>query len=480
MGRGIDVTCGIEPVQDLHGYSYPWPAGGGKNKASLTDPALTTNTQQTIATFDLTGTFSMVLSVDLVNVNFTTGSSAIFNLLGDNGNNYIIGTQLYRVSDNAGINTLTRPVTGRFYCKWENVVDPTEIKTYFMSDSYGKWSGQMKNVQVEFGTSATAFEPYSNICPISGSTSMTVTRAGKNILPNVYSSGSSLTTRGITYTNTNGIIKVVGTPTGNAYYNLFTNTDGERLHLKAGTYTISCQEVTANCRFNFTIVGVVSSTLNASRHSYTFTLSSDGEMYANVWTDGSSAVDLTLRIMLELGSTPTNYEPYTSNSYIIQLGQTVYGGTLDVTNGTLTIDRAIQDIGDRWWTYDSNANRFSVTFNDALAVAGWNQNDIRCSCYQTAQVASNSGPDMAVGIWNKTVYIRDSNYTTTADLRTARAGQKIVYELSTPQTYQLTPQDIEALFADNNVWCDTGNTTVTYYANTKLYIDKKIAEALGN
>ena len=24
-------VCEIEPVQDLHGYNYPWPAGGGKN-----------------------------------------------------------------------------------------------------------------------------------------------------------------------------------------------------------------------------------------------------------------------------------------------------------------------------------------------------------------------------------------------------------------------------------------------------------------
>ena len=162
------LSTAINPMQDLHGYDSPWPTGGGKNKASLTNPVLTTNTQQSIATFNNTGTFNIVLSVDLVDVDYTTGSAAIFNLLADNGNNYRIGTQLYRVSDNAGINTLTRPVTGRFYCKWENVVDPTEIRAYFMSDSYGKWSGQMKNVQVEFGTSATDFAPYSNICPISG------------------------------------------------------------------------------------------------------------------------------------------------------------------------------------------------------------------------------------------------------------------------------------------------------------------------
>ena len=29
-----DLTVAIEPVQDLHGYDKPWPAGGGKNRVS--------------------------------------------------------------------------------------------------------------------------------------------------------------------------------------------------------------------------------------------------------------------------------------------------------------------------------------------------------------------------------------------------------------------------------------------------------------
>lgn len=29
--RVVDLKAYFAPVQDLHGYSYPWPAGGGKN-----------------------------------------------------------------------------------------------------------------------------------------------------------------------------------------------------------------------------------------------------------------------------------------------------------------------------------------------------------------------------------------------------------------------------------------------------------------
>ena len=33
-----DMTVQIEPVQDLHGYENPWPAGGGKNKLNVSLP----------------------------------------------------------------------------------------------------------------------------------------------------------------------------------------------------------------------------------------------------------------------------------------------------------------------------------------------------------------------------------------------------------------------------------------------------------
>ena len=48
----------------------------------------------------------------------------------------------------------------------------------------------------------------------------------------------------------------------------------------------------------------------------------------------------------------------------------------------------------------------------------------------------------------------------------------VIYPLATPQTYQLTPTEVDLLLGCNNVWADTGDTTVTYRADTKLYIQK--------
>ena len=38
-----DLTVGIEPVQDLHGYDSPWPGGSGKNKLDKADSSASAN-----------------------------------------------------------------------------------------------------------------------------------------------------------------------------------------------------------------------------------------------------------------------------------------------------------------------------------------------------------------------------------------------------------------------------------------------------
>lgn len=49
-------------------------------------------------------------------------------------------------------------------------------------------------------------------------------------------------------------------------------------------------------------------------------------------------------------------------------------------------------------------------------------------------------------------------------------------ELAVPRTAQLAPQTLEMLKGENNVWSDTGDTSLTYNADIKMYIDAAIAE----
>ena len=53
------------------------------------------------------------------------------------------------------------------------------------------------------------------------------------------------------------------------------------------------------------------------------------------------------------------------------------------------------------------------------------------------------------------------------------SGVQLVYELATPQTYQLDPVQVACLLGQNNVWADCGAVEVRYIADIGLYIDKK-------
>jgi hypothetical protein len=72
---------------------------------------------------------------------------------------------------------------------------------------------------------------------------------------------------------------------------------------------------------------------------------------------------------------------------------------------------------------------------------------------------------------NRYIYVKDSRYTTGEELKTALSGHYCSYEVATPITYELTAEQISTLLGVNNIWCDTGDTSVEYRADTKLYID---------
>ena len=76
---------------------------------------------------------------------------------------------------------------------------------------------------------------------------------------------------------------------------------------------------------------------------------------------------------------------------------------------------------------------------------------------------------------NQQIYIRDDDYTDKTEFKTAMDGIQLVYDLATPITYHLTPQEVRTLLGTNNVWSDAGSVAVTYKADVQLYIDKRIS-----
>ena len=89
-----------------------------------------------------------------------------------------------------------------------------------------------------------------------------------------------------------------------------------------------------------------------------------------------------------------------------------------------------------------------------------------------------SGIDKALRMWTSEADIWDSDLDVTSldTVKAYFADLVIVYPLATPIEIQLDAHTINSLYGQNNVWADTGNSEVTYRADTELYINKQIPD----
>lgn len=176
-------------------------------------------------------------------------------------------------------------------------------------------------------------------------------------------------------------------------------------------------------------------------------------------------------------STDTAYHAYTGTTVTIALGQTVYGGELDVTSGVLTITHGI-------YSYDGTES-FNLVGEGTTGRRFTNA----FSHDQKSDVGIFSHGILAnrnIGVWGEfrvlasgylAVLDNTSNFATVSDLQIYLATQyangtpfQACYELAHPVTVQLTPTEIETLLGTNNIWSDTGDTTVRYRVGPDFWL----------
>lgn len=178
-----------------------------------------------------------------------------------------------------------------------------------------------------------------------------------------------------------------------------------------------------------------------------------------------------------------NTEEATECDISLTSAGTVYGGTLDVVSGELVVDKAIVDMGTLTWTYESAIPRFytselaNVIFQPAT---NYDVANAVASMYKTVSfnelyLTGKQNGTLAISS-SKAISAINTNYTDANAFKTAMSGQMLVYPLATPLTCQLSAQEIKSLLGINNIWSDAGDVEVEYRANTKLYIDKRLAE----
>lgn len=160
------------------------------------------------------------------------------------------------------------------------------------------------------------------------------------------------------------------------------------------------------------------------------------------------------------------------------LGRTVYGGTVDVVSGLLTVDRAMVDLNSL--SYERITNGSVYIFQTSIAGKKYpsTTTDFITSCYE---VQNSSGFGLSnkrctTGTGSSAFYFRDDDYTDAASFKASLSGQTLVYHLVTPQTYTLTPTQINTLLGENNVWADSGDVSVVYVRDLNIAINNLIGE----
>lgn len=162
-------------------------------------------------------------------------------------------------------------------------------------------------------------------------------------------------------------------------------------------------------------------------------------------------------------------QPTFSVSWQTEAG-TVYGGNVDVVTGVLTVDRRFTTIGDESVSVVSGSaySNFQIVPTEG---ALRDNSDIVCisSAYLGKSFnGASASDDNIVFASGGNIRIKDTSQAskTASQYKTDNATVQIVYKLATPQTYQLTPQQISTLLGNNTVFVDTGDVSVTYQSTS--------------
>ena len=445
------LTVDLEPIQDLNGYDKPWVGGAGKNK--LPNTATITTVGGITFTIDEEG---------VVTANGTATADAYLHIA--DGVPLVSG-QTYTLSG-----VVTASQTAYMYLE-ESVSSSWRARDYGSGATFSAPTNSVNAViriasgttvnnaifkpMIELGSTATAYEPYSNICPISGHTSVDTNRTGINIWDEVTEFGYISNTTGENLSATTQIRgkNYISVKPNTSYYfksprgvfAYFYGANKEYIGVYGGGTRIVNRAITLGANVYFIRISIPS--------DYGATYNND--------------------ISINYPSTDTSYHAYQGTTYTTDLGRTVYGGTLDVVSGVLTVDRAMVDLGTLTWGYDTGTRRFYSNAPTSIKIPLGSEVPSVISDRYVATKANGQtgGQDGTVAIGSTGyLWVYDTNAGTSASaFKTAVTGSTLVYELATPQTYQLTAQQISLLLGDNNIWSNGGNVTVTYAIDPALY-----------
>ena len=442
------LTVDIKPVQDLHGYDYPWPGGSGINEFNYDD-----------ITSAGGGSYGFTVTDN------HDGTLRLYGTMQDKGGsaNYVQFRFIY----------VTNAYAGKYFYYYPDKPDLIGTGSFTRgSDGHVAitvYGDNGDTIDVTIGVMCVStqsrpsvYSPYSNICPITGFTEANVTRTGKNLL------------------DANSVDLINSTAENIRYGIRFT---------KAGTYTVKVNDTTVSGAANIIARSYKDGVYGTAKYigsggQFTETISDGDAIIVFHTTNPSSglakqtAIDLFVnaKLQVELGSTASTYEAPNIATIPITFpneASTVYGGTL-TNNGmdewTLRVEKACKTfVGDTSEGWSKSEYGYFVTSRIADAV---NENAYRnnfiSNLYPYNGITNNDSNVGSCLIWGG-VRVRLSDMSITLEDWKASLTSKplqVVYPIATPIEYTLTSQQVQMLLGANNVWSDTGDTSLTYLGTT--------------
>lgn len=457
-----DCKIYFEPVQDLHGYDNPWPAGGGKNLwgglamandiASATGVTIDTNNRT--VSID-TGSAEAVLTSG---IEFKENAQYTFIL---DGTYFGHANLMFVYTDGTNDRGL-----GRYINAGANVSAPGKTIQSIVKRNYSnttiinyETSGLFEGVKT-----ANDYEPYENICPIAGWDGVTVYKAGKSFYePLNYTQYVNGTAKQYWGTNVGVVRDAINKLPKGRQYSIIFDFKVDSVDASATNIEYGMQLAGTGYSGGRTRIAYSNRTVGQVIHTKCSFFLKENANITQAYFYASHDFVILQNFMIIEGNTDSTYEPYAGTSITIPFPQTIYGGYVDLVNGEVVEEWAIDTYtdSDAWLaTMISGQPAFQVSRKQIQTGATFVSNLIK-------RVSSlSSGADNSGYAGGTYLNVKMTSAETIDEFKTLLATNslQIAYKLATPITHQLTPQTIKTLKGINNIWSDAnGNIEVKFW-----------------
>lgn len=268
--------------------------------------------------------------------------------------------------------------------------------------------------------------------------------------------------------NDTGLVTISGTYTGtNAGYGFFLFDTpyiaGTKIVMIDANASMTGNSLYWNDTTNGKIVCNLYNLVNGQSYTFTFkVMAVDENLSPTIWYPYSNICPISGIDEVEIGVSDGESEPTTTT---IPLPSTLYGGTVDVTNGDADDNKGFIEFDgsndEAWQSFGSlsNVTRGAILLSGAKSTSLTTKelsNYLRC-------ISAYNLDEMHYYIYNDYLYV----FLPVADGDQFRAylaehPLQVCYELATPTTISFDPTDIELLEGTNVVSTNAEKVAVTY------------------